>query len=293
MSDGIVAQKTSLGWILSGQKEDKLPSEDHIVITLHVTRVLSEDNDMLKKFWEIETELYKKTKLLTKEEERCEEIYKNTTQRMNGRYTVHLPLKHSIEETIRLCGDTKQQAINRFKQLERKFQNSQKLKEEYTKVIQEYKNMGHMKRSNTSDDIKCICLPHHAVIREDKDTTKVRVVYDASAKGSNGYSLNDTMMVGPVLQPDLRSLITTWRTHRICVVGDIVKMYRMINMTEEHTNLQRIVWRDNPEDQLESYNLTTVTFGTAAAPYLAVRTLNQLADDEAMKYPDTASIIKR
>lgn len=294
ISNGLVAQKTSLGWILSGQNENKVISNQHNVITLHITRMVAEDNDMLRRFWEIDAESYKKRKLLTKEEERCEEIYTNTTVRdKSGRYTVHLPLKQSIGETVELCGDTKQQAIARFEQLERKLQRNQKLRLEYTKVINEYKEMGHMKRTEEQEGKHAIYLPHHAVIREDKDTSKVRVVYDGSAKGTHGHSLNTCMMVGPVLQPDLRSLVITWRKHKICVVGDIIKMYRMILMTEEHTNLQRIVWRDTPEKRLESYNLQTVTFGTAAAPYLAVRTLHQLADDEANAFPDTAPVIKK
>lgn len=293
MTDGLVAQKTTLGWILSGQREQQNNHKQHNVIALHITNIVAEDNDMLRKFWEIETDVYKKKIQLTKEEAKCEEIYNHTTKRDGkGRYVVHLPLKQNIKETLRLCGETKQQAVTRFQQLERRFNKSEYLKTEYSKVINEYKEMGHLKRSDVQDSQEAIYLPHLAVIREDKDTSKVRVVFDASAKGSHGYSLNDTMMIGPVLQPDLRSIITAWRRHKICVVGDIVKMYRMINMTDEHVDLQRIVWRDTPDDELESYNLTTVTFGTAAAPYLAVRTLNRLADDEANEYPDAAAVIK-
>ncbi|XP_039764230.1 uncharacterized protein LOC120636738 [Pararge aegeria] len=293
MPDGVVAQKTTLGWILSGQKEDK-PKTDNKFITMHVTSMVREDNDLLRQFWEIETESYKKKKFLTKEEEECERIYKNTTIREeNGRYTVHLPLKQNIEETVNLCGDTKQQAVVRFKQLEKKFERDENLKKEYTKVIKEYQEMGHMKMSDTPDNKLAIYLPHHAIIREDKDTSRVRDVYDASAKGTKGRSLNDNMMVGPVLQPDFRSLIISWRKHKICVVGDIVKMYRMINMTENHTNLQRIVWRDSKDEDLTSYKLTTVSFGTAAAPFLSVRTLNQLADDEEHEFPETAPVIKQ
>ncbi|XP_063544857.1 uncharacterized protein LOC134753026 [Cydia strobilella] len=294
MNDGIVAQKTTLGWILTGRKQIEAQSDQHNVTTLHITRMVAEDNDLLRRFWEIETDVYKKKKILTKEEEQCEEIYKKTTKRdESGRYAVHLPLKQNVKETVDLCGDTKQQAINRFKSLERKFGKDVKLKKEYTKVINEYKDMGHLRRSEKQNDDNALYLAHFAVIREDKDTSKVRIVYDASAKGSHGHSLNDTMMVGPVLQPDLRSLVVTWRKHKICVVGDIVKMYRMINMTKEHINLQRIVWRDRPEDEFESYELTTVTFGTAAAPFLAVRTLNQLAEDEAHEFPETAPVIKK
>ncbi|XP_045503995.1 uncharacterized protein LOC123700724 [Colias croceus] len=293
LSDGLVVQKTRLGWIISGRRDEKIMDNKHNIITLHITRMVEEDNDLLRRFWEIETDVYKKKKIQTKEEELCEEIYKNTTRRdSTGRYEVHLPLKQSIEDTIKLCGKTKEQAMRRFTQLEKKFERDEKLKIEYTKVIHEYKAMGHMKQVKNVNNDNAIYLPHHAVIRDDKETTKVRVVFDASAKGSNGYSLNDCMMIGPVLQPDLRSLIIAWRMHKICVVGDIVKMYRMINMTAKHTPLQRILWRDNPHDQIEEYDLTTVTFGTAAAPYLAVRTLIQLADDEVHNYTDTA-VIKR
>ena len=39
-------------------------------------------------------------------------------------------------------------------------------------------------------------LPHHPVVREDKITTKLRIVYDASARTS-GPSLNDCLYAGP------------------------------------------------------------------------------------------------
>lgn len=53
-----------------------------------------------------------------------------------------------------------------------------------------------------SDGHPVFYLPHHAVIREDKQTTKTRVVFDASARDSNGVSLNSCLEVGPALQPD-------------------------------------------------------------------------------------------
>ena len=168
MNGGVVSQKTCLGWILSGQKENKVTmnSKEHNIITLHITRIVKEDNDMLRKLWEIETESCTKKKIFTKEEEMCEKKY------------------------IKI----QQKRIQRFQCLERKFVKSEVLKTEYSKVIDEYMDMGHMKKVETIDDNSSIYLPHPAVIREDKETSKVRVVYDASAKGSNGYSLNDCMM---------------------------------------------------------------------------------------------------
>ncbi|XP_045535467.1 uncharacterized protein LOC106721755 [Papilio machaon] len=287
-TDGVVAQFTRLGWILSGEVTDQKQNGQKEVISMHIRTL---DNDLLKKFWEIEADLGSSKKILTKEEEICETIYKTTTKRdENGRYIVYLPLKQSPEETIVTCGNTKDQAMRRFTHLENRFKKNYSLKEEYQKVIKEYLELGHMVKID--EEAQCLYLPHHAIVREDRDTTKVRVVYDASAKGSNGYSLNDCMLIGPTLQPDLRHLLIKWRSYKVCIVGDIVKMYRQIKITEEHSNLQCIVWRDEQEQPLQHYKLVTVTFGTAAAPFLAVRTLVQLAEDEGHKYHTASHILK-
>lgn len=289
----LVAQSTHLGWILSGDVNMSSFNISQHITSLHIISQVEEDNNLLKKFWEVESELYTKQRMWSKEEERCEEIYQKTTTRdADGRYVVQLPLKKTIEETVKSCGDTKQQAVLRLKQLERKFERNENLKIEYKKVIQEYIQLGHMKKAEMEDTNPAVYLAHRAVIREDKDTTKLRVVFDASAKGSNGSSLNSSMMVGPTIQPDLRSLIIRWRSHKFCVVGDIVKMYRQVKIVDKHIDLQRILWRDDLSEDIQSYQLLTVTFGTAAAPYLAVRTLHRLADDEENLYPRGAAVVR-
>jgi hypothetical protein len=57
-------------------------------------------------------------------------------------------------------------------------------------------------------------MPHHAVIKEHSISTKTRVVFDASAKTTNGISLNDQLMIGPTLQEDLFSILTRFRTYQ-------------------------------------------------------------------------------
>jgi hypothetical protein len=55
--------------------------------------------------------------------------------------------------------------------------------------------------------------------------------------------------------------------------------------------LQRILWRYSTEDPIEEYRLTTVTYGTASAPFLATRCLKKLADDIQRQYPKAAEVL--
>lgn len=76
-------------------------------------------------------------------------------------------------------------------------------------------------------------------------------------------------------------------------MGDIEKMFRQINIAPEDRDMQRIVWRSKPEDEISEYQLNTVTYGTASATYLAVRTLQQLAQDDGHLHPLAKEILMR
>lgn len=57
--------------------------------------------------------------------------------------------------------------------------------------------------------------------------------------------------------------------------------------------MQRILWRFQPSDEIKEYTLNTVTYGLACAPFLALRTLRQLADDEGERFPRGAEVLRR
>jgi hypothetical protein len=122
-------------------------------------------------------------------------------------------------------------------------------------------------------------LPHHGVIKESSGTTKLRVVFDGSASSNTGVSLNDVLHTGPKLQEDLVDILLRFRSHQYVLTGDIAKMYRQILVGPEDRKYQQILWRNSKGD-VETFQLNTVTFGLSAAPYLALRCLKQLADDQ-------------
>ncbi|XP_062704324.1 uncharacterized protein LOC134286689 [Aedes albopictus] len=177
--------------------------------------------------------------------------------------------------------------------MEQRFQKDPELKKLYVEFINEYKSLNHCEPIDESQDPPNLVkyyLPHHAVLKPSSSSTKLRVVFDASPK-AKGPSLNDCLMIGPVVQNDLFSIILRFRKHRYVFSADISKMYRQIQVDRIHTPLLRIFWRENPTDPLQVLELTTVTYGTSAAPFLATRSLQQLAFDESTRYPFAAQIV--
>ncbi|GFW54214.1 uncharacterized protein TNCV_4372881 [Trichonephila clavipes] len=69
-------------------------------------------------------------------------------------------------------------------------------------------------------------------------------------------------------------------------------MYRQILISDEDCKYQRIVWRATPSDSLKSFELQTITYGTSCAPFLALRTLQQLYQDEEQNFPLAAKIAR-
>lgn len=147
--------------------------------------------------------------------------------------------------------------------------------------------LGHMKPivERPFEESEIFYLPHYCVLKDSAKGTKLRVVFDRSCKTDTGLSLNDSMMVDPVVQEDLTSILMRFRTFKYVLVGDIVKMYRQILLHPSQTQLQRILWRNDEHSDPTVYEMTTVTYGTAAASYLATRCLKHLADQYADSFP--------
>lgn len=271
-----IAQQTKLGWILSGN-----------VRTFNCHVVINNLKDIAQ-YWEME-DIQDEQSVLSKEEEYCEQLYQSTTKRLSdGKYEVALPMKMDFEKNL---GLSKNKAVAQFLQLERKMKNNQWLHEKYTQFINEYIDLGHMRPINITVGPN-FYLPHHGVIKLDSSTTALRVVFNGSSSTSSGSSLNDLMEAGPNLQHDLQTLILKWRKYKYVITADIEKMFRQIWVRKEDQPLQSIVWRNSPSEPIKEYQLTTVTYGTKAAPYLAIRTLRQIAKDNINKYSLAAAALQ-
>ena len=275
--DDLIAQKTKLGWVIAGSSNVNTKQNSKCLMN-HV------EFD-LEKFWKLEEMPISQVKL-SPDEQLCEDHFKKHIKRNNnGRYVVALPFKKDRN----LLGNSRQIAEKRLLYLQKRFKNNPEFKRLYEDVIQEYKQLGHMSLSNSNDN-EGYYLPHHAVMKESSNTTKLRVVFDASAKSSTGVSLNDILYVGPKIQDDLFPILLRFRTHTYVIIADIEKMYRQFLIREEDRKYLKILWLEN--GIIIAYESNTITFGVKPAPYLAIRCLQQLAEDEKSNFPIASKIIE-
>ncbi|GFV49633.1 DUF1758 domain-containing protein [Trichonephila clavipes] len=167
-------------------------------------------------------------------EEACEDHFVKTHSRdENGRYTVRLPF-HTPTTWL---GNSKLNAIRRLISVERHLIFNHDKYKLYRNFMKEYLDIKHMCVEPVPDseinNIKSLYLPHHGVVRDTSCTTKLRVVFDASSKTSSGLSLNDVLMVGPRVQPELLPILIQFRIFSVAICADVEKMFHQIKVHEE------------------------------------------------------------
>ena len=114
-------------------------------------------------------------------------------------------------------------------------------------------------------------LPHHGVIKSDRETTKTRIVFDASAKcDKNEPSLNNILCSGPCRLPLIEDILLQFQLGRISVVADIQRAFLQISVNECHRNYLRFLWYNNIFDKnsLKVYRFGLVLFGLICSPFL-------------------------
>lgn len=229
---------------------------------------------LMDRFWQVEEPDV--APVAFTDDGRYEEFFQSECVRLpSGRFSVPMPFQTPSQSNM--FAGSREVALKRFESLERKLSTDSNLKSLYVKFMSDYLTLGHMSVAETPG---CYFIPHHAVYRPDDGASKIRVVFDASARCHNGSSLNDCLLTGPKLQQDITDILTRFRIYHHAFTTDICKMYRQIRVLPEYRKYQHIIWRASPHDKLVEYELNTVNYGVNCAPFLALRTLRAIASED-------------
>lgn len=174
---------------------------------------------------------------LSTDEESCERHFEQTTTRTSdGRFMVMLPFRNRDAP----IGNTKDIALKRLYQVKRMLKGNDTIRSRYIKFMEEYLEAGHMSivKNLTHESRTIVYLSHHGVVKESSSSTKLRVVFDASAKNHKSVSLNDALLVEPVLHDNLIDLVIRFRFFAIAI-ADLQKMYRQVLVHPNDRDFQR------------------------------------------------------
>ena len=130
-------------------------------------------------------------------------------------------------------------------------------------------------------------LPHHGIIRQDKLTTKLRVVYDASAK-NDGPLLNDSLYAGPSFGQRITDILFRFRVYPVALVADIEKAFLMISVAEEDRDVLRFLWLEDIKNELPKIQVlrfTRVVFGVSSSSFLLNATIKDHIQSYQMRDP--------
>ena len=223
------------------------------------------------------------------------EDFENNIQFKNNRYITKLP----IRKTDDILPDNYILANNRLINLEKQLDRNKKRFVDYDKIIRDYIKVGIVEQIDHFDNNAILgrvhYLPHRGVVREDHDTTKLRIVFDASAKIRNELSLNDILYSGPGLLPYLYDILLRFRTGKIGLVGDIKQAFLQVEIAEEHRDFFRFLWfkdiNETPR-KIISLRLTRVVFGLTSSPFLLNGTI-KIHVSKYLPVPHYTDIVKK
>ena len=242
-------------------------------VDTHILRVDTrsdqlETDEGLRQFWELES------MGINPIEESVHARFTREIKFRDGRYEVSLPWREShpkLPENYELC-------VNRLHSLYRRLQRDPELLEAYDGVIREQLQNGIIEEVLESQEPhdKAHYLPHHPVIRRDKSSTKVRVVYDASCSQGISPSLNQCLHIGPSFGQCILDVLIRFRMHKVALVGDVEKAFLMVSITERDRDALHFLWFNDVSvvtPTLIKYRFTRVVFGMASSPFLLNATL--------------------
>ena len=267
-----VAIETELGYVLSGPLK---PCEGRGYQEYSVNFVSQQKTDTsvsldseVRKLWDLES-------IGIRVNDEVHETFENEISFSDGKYSVKLPWRKG-HDTL---PSNYVHSLGRMQNQLRKLRKDPDVLAEYDAIIKDQLQTGVIETVAALEkpNDKLHYLPHQAVIRKDAETTKIRIVYDASAKESkSGVALNDCLHTGPSLNPLLFDILVRFRENKVALVGDIEKAFLNIEADPGDRDCLRFLWVDDYRKETPEiivYRFCRVVFGLNASPFLLNATI--------------------
>ena len=256
-----VAELTRLGWVLMS------PGKEVELSKLMVIKTSTDDYEDLYRL-EVLGVTDSVTDSVSDEGTVHQEFKEQLRKDKNGWYETGLIWKDNCST----LASNKSGSLGRLRNLLRNLQKDQKLFEMYDQVIQEQLAEGVVERvtEEVNFDQQQFYLPQKAVIRENAESTKLRIVYDASAReNSRSFSLNDCLETGSALQNLLWSVLIRTRFKPIALCGHLQKAFLQTRIKADNCDALSFHWiKERDPNQIETLRFKRLVFALAQSPFI-------------------------
>ena len=284
-----VARKTPLGWTCVGSFG--VPKDTGVVSYAGSYCSSASMDEELKKLWNSDVIPTPETVVSTPKEKLALEKAESSIQFTGERYQIGITWEQEKPD----LSDNRAMAEKRLYTQERSLKRKPKvIADSYNEVFKGNVEKGYA-RELSKEEIATPgwYLPHFAVVRENRETTKVRLVYDAAATFQE-KSLNEEMLAGPKLQLDVLDILITFRKGAIAFMGDLMEMYCQIELAPQDRRFHRFLWRNLDENaEIKTYESTRLLFGDRASPFLAQFVIRHHAQKMETEYPLAADVCQK
>ncbi len=211
-----------------------------------------------------------------------------------GWYETGLLWKKEVPE----LANNEQGSKARLKKLVQRLERQPQLYDKYEEILREQEHEGIIERvsdQKVNGKTKSFYLPHRAVIRESAETTKVRIVFDASSRANdNSPSLNECLETGPPLQNQIWDILTRSRVKPVFLTADMKQAFLQIRIKEQERDVFRFHWiKERNIDKLEVFRFTRVLFGCTQSPFLLFATVLKHLEEYEEEYKEEVAEIKK
>jgi hypothetical protein len=227
-------------------------------------RLKGVNDDELRRIWDLELEIE------SKQMDPVLSRFNETIRLKEGRYEVQLPWKDNAGQLV----DNYRAAELRLRSLSRKLDKEPDLRVRYDQALEEMetnKVVEEVPPEEMHSMTRVFYMPHRPVVKETSASTKVRPVFDASAKDCNGLSLNDCLVTGPNLIPSLIEILIRFRRWRIALAADIQKAFLQIGVRKEDQDVHRFLWEVG--NKVRVMRFVRVPFGNKSSPFILNATI--------------------
>ena len=195
-----------------------------------------------------------------------EEFKEQLKRSPEGWYEVGLPWKGNHPPLL----NNEAGSLKRLNALTKRLETQPEMLERYDSVIQDQLAQGIVERVESKAKEREFYIPHKPVIRETAESTKLRIVYDASVRASeNAPSFNECLEIGPPTQNQPWSVLVRNRFHPVAISGDLKQAFLQVRIWEPERDVMRFHWyKDLKTKEIEALRFTRALFCLAPSPFL-------------------------